>query len=76
MRKIDALRAVRTKSEFALLLGFKPAAFTYLLYKLKPSTQYQSFTIPKKSGGTRTIYAPSERLKSTADFSFTVVAGL
>lgn len=64
MRKIDALRAVCTKSEFALLLGFKPAAFTYLLYKLKPSTQYQSFTIPKKSGGTRTIYAPSERLKA------------
>ena len=64
MRKIDALRAVGTKSEFALLLGFKPAALTYLLYKLKPSTQYQSFTIPKKSGGTRTIYAPSERLKA------------
>lgn len=64
MRKIDALRAVRTKSELALLLGFKPAAVTYLLYKLKPSTQYQSFTIPKRSGGLRTIYAPSERLKA------------
>ncbi|MEC4559578.1 retron Ec67 family RNA-directed DNA polymerase/endonuclease [Pseudomonas inefficax] len=64
MRKIDALRAVRTKPELALLLGVKASALTYLLYKLKPSTQYHSFEIPKKSGGTRTINSPSERLKA------------
>ncbi|APO85499.1 retron Ec67 family RNA-directed DNA polymerase/endonuclease [Pseudomonas putida] len=64
MRKIDALRAVRTKPELALLLGIKASALTYLLYKLKPSTQYHTFEIPKKSGGTRTIHSPSERLKA------------
>ncbi|RAS27608.1 MULTISPECIES: retron Ec67 family RNA-directed DNA polymerase/endonuclease [unclassified Pseudomonas] len=64
MRKIDALRAVRTKPELALLLGIKASALTYLLYVLKPSTQYARFEIPKKSGGTRTIFAPSERLKA------------
>lgn len=64
MRKIDALRAVRTKPELALLLGIKASALTYLLYVLKPSTQYSSFEIPKKSGGTRTINSPSERLKT------------
>lgn len=63
MRKIDALRAVRTKPELALLLGVKASALTYLLYVLKPSTQYSSFEIPKKSGGMRTIHSPSERLK-------------
>ncbi|WP_122439438.1 retron Ec67 family RNA-directed DNA polymerase/endonuclease [Pseudomonas viridiflava] len=64
MKKIDALRAVRTKPELALLLGIKASSLTYLLYVLKPSTQYSSFEIPKKSGGTRTIHSPSERLKS------------
>lgn len=64
MKKIDALRAVRTKPELALLLGIKASALTYLLYVLKPSTQYTSFEIPKKSGGSRTIHSPSDRLKS------------
>lgn len=64
MKKIDALRAVRTKSDLALLLGIKASAFTYVLYKLKPETQYSSFEIPKKSGGTRIIHSPSERLKA------------
>lgn len=64
MKNIDALRAVRTKPELALLLGIKASTLTYVLYKLKPSTLYSSFTIPKKSGGTREIHAPHERLKS------------
>lgn len=63
MKKIDALRAVRTKPQLALLLGVKASALTYLLYVLKPASQYSSFDIPKKSGGVRTINAPSERLK-------------
>lgn len=63
MRKIDALRAVRSKPELALLLGVKASTLTYILYVLKTETQYSSFTIPKKSGGTRTINAPHERLK-------------
>lgn len=47
-----------------MLLGIKASAFTYVLYKLKPETQYSSFEIPKKSGGTRVIHSPSERLKA------------
>ncbi len=64
MRKIDALRAIRTKRELALILGVKATFLTHVLYVVKPSSQYSSFTIPKKSGGTRTIFAPSERLRS------------
>jgi hypothetical protein len=64
MRKIDALRAITTKPELALLLGVKASFLTYVLYKLQPSSKYSSFTILKKSGGTRTIFAPSDRLKT------------
>lgn len=64
MKRIEALRAIKTKHELALLLGIKTSELTYVLYKLKPSSQYVSFPISKKNGGTRTIWAPSERLKS------------
>lgn len=63
MNKLEALRKITTKHELAVLLGVKPSALTYVLYLLKPSSQYTSFTIPKKTGGTRIILAPSERLK-------------
>ncbi len=64
MRKIEALRAVRTKPQLALLLGVKASKLTYILYILKTNTQYSTFEISKKSGGTRTIHAPHEGLKT------------
>ena len=64
MNKLDALKHITTKPELALLLGVKAQLLTNVLYRLKPATQYTSFTIPKKSGGTRTIFAPSVKLKS------------
>lgn len=64
MRKIDILRAISTKRELALILGIKPTFLTHVLYIAKPSSQYFGFLIPKKSGGNRTIFAPSDRLKS------------
>lgn len=64
MKKLDALKRAATKHDLAILLGVKPSSLTYTLYKLKPETQYNSFTIPKKNGGVRTILAPSDRLKS------------
>ncbi|EGH64157.1 RNA-directed DNA polymerase (Reverse transcriptase) [Pseudomonas syringae pv. actinidiae str. M302091] len=63
MKKIEALQAVRTKPELARLLGVKASMLTYVLYVLRPENQYSSFTIPKKSGGTRTINAPHDRLR-------------
>lgn len=64
MNKLDALKQITTKPELALLLGVKASSLTHTLYILKPATQYTNFTIPKKSGGTRTIFAPSDKLKS------------
>lgn len=63
MKKLDALRAAKTKPELAHILGIRPSSLTFLLYKLRPSTQYYSFEIPKKNGGSRTIHAPSKKLK-------------
>lgn len=61
--KLDTLRQAKNKQELASLLGVKTPALTYILYKLKPSTQYTSFNIPKKNGGLRTILSPSNKLK-------------
>ena len=64
MKKLESLRNVTTKPQLAALMGLTAQFLTNVLYRLKPVTQYTSFTIPKKSGSTRTIYAPSEKLKT------------
>lgn len=64
MSKLEALRRIKTKSEFAALLEIDASILTYVLYVLKPNTQYTSFKLEKKSGGERIISAPSDRLKS------------
>lgn len=64
MDQLEALKKITTKPQLARLLGVKAQFLTHVLYILKPATQYTSFTIPKKSGGTRTILAPSAHLKS------------
>ncbi len=63
MSKLVALKKAKTKPQLATLKGIKASALTYTLYKLTPSTQYTTFTTPKKSCGVRTILAPSARLK-------------
>jgi len=50
--------------EFAALLGYKAAALTFLLYKMPSADKYVTFSIPKKSGGQRTIDAPTTKLKA------------
>ncbi|MFK5915591.1 MAG: retron Ec67 family RNA-directed DNA polymerase/endonuclease [Woeseiaceae bacterium] len=62
--KLEALKQITTKPQLATLIGVKAQFLTHVLYRLKPITQYTTFTIPKKSGGTRTIFAPSDKLKS------------
>jgi RNA-directed DNA polymerase len=47
----------------AILLGYKPSAISYILYKLPTAAKYTTFAIPKKGGGSRQIDAPAEKLK-------------
>ena len=48
---------------FSRIIGFKPKALAYILYKMPLNEKYSEFTVPKKNGETRLIYAPEKRLK-------------
>ena len=63
MASLSALKAAATLSDVAILLGLKPASLAFVLYKLPDSRKYTTFTVPKKSGGERIIFAPNKRLK-------------
>jgi len=64
MNKLERLKKITTKPSLAKLLEVDSSFLTNVLYVLHPATQYTTFTIPKKSGGIRTIQAPSVKLKS------------
>lgn len=57
------MKSARTLSDLANLLQFKPAALSYILFKISPAAKYQTFDIPKRRGGSRTIKAPTDQLK-------------
>lgn len=54
---------IQSRNELADYLKVPRQKLSYLLYALTPEKCYQSFQIPKKSGGTRTITAPNNDLK-------------
>ena len=61
--QLQSLKIATSLSQVAKLLDVKPAMLSFNLY-IKPSAQrYETFTIPKKNGGTRTITAPVGDLK-------------
>ncbi|SES30997.1 RNA-directed DNA polymerase [Vreelandella subterranea] len=61
------LRKAKTKPELASILGVSAAFLTRTLYrsgvKSHVNSHYHQFDIAKKSGGVRTISAPSDELK-------------
>jgi len=63
MSTLAGLKAAKTLSDVAHLLHFRPAALSYILFKLSPTAKYRTFEIPKRQGGTRTIKAPTDQLK-------------
>lgn len=64
MSRLAVLKAATSLSDVASLLGFRPKAVSYILYKLPAAQKYTTFEIPKRSGGQRTIQAPTDRLKN------------
>jgi RNA-directed DNA polymerase len=50
-------------TDFARYLRYPPSFLAFVLYKGPPSGRYTSFTVPKRSGGTRAIHAPDDHLK-------------
>lgn len=64
MSNLAKLKAATCLDDVAKILGYKPSSLSYLLYVLPTTSKYSSFSIAKKSGGTRTINAPDRRLKT------------
>ncbi len=63
MSKLTALKSSKTLHDVATVLGFKAASLAYILYKKSDAAKYTKFEILKRSGGMRTISAPSGDLK-------------
>lgn len=54
---------IRTRNDLADFLSVPRSILTHILYVKRPDSYYSTFEIPKRSGGTRTICAPSGDLK-------------
>jgi len=63
MSRLANLKSTATLGDVAKLLQFKPAALSYILFKQPPAVKYNTFEIPKRNGGKRTIKAPADSLK-------------
>lgn len=63
MSQLQKLRSASSISDLAELLNFKAQGITYLLFKQTDRQRYFEFQISKRSGGSRTIAAPTEKLK-------------
>lgn len=59
---VEQLRKATSLKDLAKTLGVEPKQLSYILY-IFPGPKYTTFQIPKKSGGTRVIEAPIDRLK-------------
>ena len=64
MFRLKNLKDTTSRKDLAVLLGFKPKMFSYILYKKQDDAKYNKFEIQKRTGGVRTISAPSPDLKS------------
>lgn len=62
--KLYQYQTVKSRQELAEILLISHRFLTYLLYGKKDEEKYYSFTIPKKGGGEREIFAPINELKS------------
>src|SRR5688572_14971823 len=63
MSRLEGLKAARSLVDLAEIVGFKPKAISFVLYVQPAAAKYQTFQIPKRSGGQRLISAPLGPLK-------------
>ncbi|MEN6669487.1 retron Ec67 family RNA-directed DNA polymerase/endonuclease [Psychrobacter sp. B38] len=63
MSNLQALRRCEDREDLATILGYSLKQFTAIIYAQSPKNKYNSFTIPKKTGGNRDILAPKSDLK-------------
>lgn len=61
---MEKFSKIKTRNDLADFLKIPHSKLTHILYVKTPASYYETFEIPKKSGGTRTICAPSGDLKN------------
>jgi hypothetical protein len=61
---LKSLKEAASLNDVAAILGYKPSALAYIVYKLPVEQTYKKFTIPRSGGGERDICAPNGRLKT------------
>lgn len=64
MSRLDALKKSQSLQDLALVLGYKPKAIAYILFKIDEEAKYSTFEVAKKSGGKRVISKPCDKLKA------------
>ncbi|MDF1687951.1 MAG: reverse transcriptase domain-containing protein [Parvibaculaceae bacterium] len=62
MSKLEQLGNAENLADLAHLLGYTLTGLSYVIYRLPENRKYHTFEIPKKSGGTRIISAPTSQL--------------
>lgn len=65
--RLELFKKAKDLTDVAKILDLMPAHISFALYKLdKPgfAPKYEEFTVPKKTGGVRTIKAPHQALKA------------
>ncbi|GEB32195.1 reverse transcriptase domain-containing protein [Brevibacillus parabrevis] len=60
---VSSLKSLQNFDDVASLLEVTPKHLRYILFEKKVSGYYKCFDIPKKSGGSRKIWAPQGSLK-------------
>lgn len=63
MTRLEILRTAKSLSDVAFILGVTPKGLAYTIRIQPLANRYSSFTIPKKTGGSRNIDAPEVGLK-------------
>lgn len=63
MDELAKLKACTNTGELARLLDFQTKTLSYIAWGTPSAAKYSTFDIPKRSGGKRTIHAPSPQLK-------------
>jgi RNA-directed DNA polymerase len=61
-KRLDAFKAASGINGVAGLVGFAPKNLAYIVYGIPDDAKYSEFTIPKKSGGSRSISTPIPKL--------------
>lgn len=59
-----AFFSLKSRRDVAMLLGYRYDGLVYQFYKIPSDKRYEAFVVTKKTGGLRTIHAPSRVIKN------------